>query len=88
MPVARRVLGEGDMVTLKMRQNYAVALCKGDGATLDELREALAMLEELERIARRVLGGAHPATVRIEGALRQSRAALRARETARPPGMA
>ena len=37
-------------------------------------------LEELERTARRVMGGAHPLTVGIEGYLRDARAALRARE--------
>ena len=37
-------------------------------------------LEELERTARRVLGGAHPLTVDIERALRASRAAFDARE--------
>ena len=31
-----------------------------DGATLDDLREAVTTLEDTERIARRVLGGAHP----------------------------
>ena len=52
-----------------------------DGATHEDLREAVTTLEETERIARRVLGGAHPLVVRIEFVLRQSRAALRARET-------
>ena len=37
-------------------------------------------LEEIERTARRVFGGAHPLTVDIEGELRDARAALRARE--------
>ena len=37
--------------------------------------------EDTERIARRVLGGAHPTTTGIERDLRKSRAALRARET-------
>ena len=41
---------------------------------------------ETERTARRVLGGAHPVTTGIEGALRDARAALRARET--PSGSA
>ena len=83
MPVARRVLGEGDTVTLRMRKVYAKALFKDDGATLDHLREAAATLEEIERTARRVLGGAHPLTKGIEFDLRGARAALRARET--PP---
>ena len=63
---------------------YAEALYKADGATLDDLREAVTTLEETERIARRVLGGAHPLLAGIEVALQQSRAALRARETPPP----
>ena len=35
----------------------------------------------IERIARRVLGGAHPTTVGVEAELQYSRAALRERET-------
>ena len=57
---------------------------KDDGSTLDDLREAVATLEEIERIARRVFGGAHPTTALMEASLGESRAALRARET--PPG--
>ena len=64
-----------------MRQNYAVALCKDTGATLDDLREAVTMLEDTERTARRVLGGAHPNVRSMEESLQQARAALRARET-------
>ena len=51
------------------------------GATLDDIREAVNILEETERTARRVLGGAHPLTVDIGVYLHNSRAALRARET-------
>ena len=54
-----------------------------DCATLDDLRESVETLEDAERIARRVFGGAPPLTKGIEGDLRQARAALRARET--PP---
>ena len=82
MPVARRVLGESHELTLKMRWNYAGALYN-PAATLDDLSEAVTTLEETERTARRVLGGAHPTTSGIEGALRNVQAALRARET--PP---
>ncbi len=43
-------------------------------------------LEETDRIARRVYGGAHPLTKNIEETLRKARAALAARETqSRPP---
>ena len=64
-----------------LRTNYARALCKDPAATLDDLRLAVNTLEGTERTARRVLGGAHPTTVGIGGALQDARAALRARET-------
>ena len=81
IPVARRVLGKRDDLPLIMRNNYAEALYKDDDATLDDLREALTTLEDVERTARRVLGGAHPLTTEIEKSLREARAALSARET-------
>ena len=49
-----------------------------DGATLDNLREAVATLADAERISRRVFGGQHPHTTGIDGALQNARAALRA----------
>ena len=66
--------------------NYARALFDDPGATLDDLREAVSTLEDLERTARRVLGCAHPAVMGIERSLKFSREALRARET--PPSSA
>ena len=84
MPVAPRVLGQSHDLTIKMRAIYAQALYQDPAATLDDLREAVTMLEDTERIARRVLGGAHPTTTGIEQCLRESRAALRARETPPP----
>ena len=81
MSVAQRILGAGHDNTLRMRTIYAAALCNDPGATLDELREAATTLEDAERIARRVLGGAHPFTTALEPALQDARAALRARET-------
>ena len=80
IPVARRVLGENQGLTLDMRWNYAAALCKDPAATLDDLREAVTTLEEAERAKRRVLGGDHPVTTKIERDLRNARAKLRARE--------
>ena len=64
-----------------MRLNYATALHENPAATLDNLREAVATLEDVERIARRVFGSAHPITMIAERELRYWRAALRARET-------
>jgi len=80
IPMSRRVLGESAQITLKMRTIYALVLREDPGATLDNLREAVEMFEETARIARRVLGGAHPLTADIERALQQSREVLRARE--------
>ena len=62
-----------------------MTLYEDPDATLDDLREAVATLEDTERTARRVLGAAHPVTVGIEGPLGIARAALGARETP-PPG--
>ena len=81
MPVTRRVLGDTVQITLKMRLCYAFALYRDPGITLDDLREAISTLEDVERIARRVLGAAHPITTIAERDLRNWRAALRARET-------
>jgi len=80
MPVARCVLGDSTDLTLKMRWIYAQSLFRDDAATLDDLREAVTILEEIGRIARRVLGGAHPTTRGIELHLQDARATLRARE--------
>ena len=59
-PVARRVLGENHEVSLQMRCSCARMLFENDGATIDDLREAVTMLEEIEPDALRALGGANP----------------------------
>ena len=63
---------------------------KDPAATLGDLREAVETSEDAGRIARRVLGGAHPISGAIETSLRNARAALTARDLARetlpPPG--
>ena len=81
VPVARRVLGDSNETTLRMRWNYASVLIKASGGSLDDLREAVTTLEETTPTARRVLGGAHPITGAIEECLRGARATLHARET-------
>ena len=68
-----------------MRRIYAIALYEDASATLDDLREAVTTLEGTERIARRVLGGAHPTTTGIFVTLLNARAALAARESPPPP---
>ena len=83
LPVARRVLGENNETTLRMRWVYALALYANPAATFDDLREAVMTLEDMEPTARRVLGGAHPLVVETGINLRDARAVLRAREAAR-----
>ena len=83
LPVARRVLGANNENTHRMRKVYAKALFMDDGATLDDLREAVTTLEDIARTARRMLGGAHPFTEQLEVALRDSQGALDAREARR-----
>ena len=68
MPLSRR------------RFYYGRALYADPAGTLDDLHEAVTMHGETERIARRVLGGAHPLTTAIEDDLRKLRAELHARE--------
>ena len=80
IPAARRVFGESHNLTLRMRWSYARALYHDDDATLDDVRESVTTLEETERTARRVLGGAHPDVVGIEDSLRKARAMLCAGE--------
>ena len=80
IPVARRVLGENHDLTLRMRHICAKALYRDPNATLDDLREAVATLEDTERTSRRVLGGAHPLAASIERDFQRAREALDARE--------
>ena len=80
MPVARRVHGGSHDITLKMKLNYAMVLYSDDCATLDDIREAVNTLGEIELISRRVPGGSYPLVLEIETSLREARPALRANE--------
>ena len=80
MPPAA-IIGESHDTTLTIRSLYAEALCRDPGATLDDIREAVATLEEIGPTARRFLGGAHPLTERIEFDMRDAQETLRASET-------
>ena len=59
--------------------SYAEAFYDDPEATLDDLREAVTTLEEIERIARRVFGGAHPLTGWIGESLQDARDAVERR---------
>ena len=84
--MAQRILGDDDEITLGMRMDYAYALYMGDGpveagSTVGtreaDLREAVETLEDVERIARRVLGGAHPRSRNIAEHLQEARLRLK-----------
>ena len=58
---------------LQMRWTFA-KLYVNDSAKLDDIREAVTTLEDVERRARRVFGGAHPLTTAIGRDLRRVQA--------------
>ena len=84
IPVARRIHGESDTITLTLQMNYARALYDDPSATLGDLRESVETLEKTARIARRVFGSAHPEVVRVEKDLHSARVVLAARERQSP----
>ena len=70
---AARLLGESDETMLRNRLYYAMAIYEDNTTTLDDLREAVTTLEETERIARRVLGTAHPLVLGLGRRLENAR---------------
>ena len=74
--------GENNDMTLKMPCLTQTAALRRQRSDSDDLREAVTTLEDAERTARRVLGGAHPLTSQLNF-LRSARAALGAREAAK-----
>ena len=86
IPVARRILGEGHRLTLKMRLNYAQSLYMDVyGSTLDDLHESVTTLEDLDRRSRRMLGIAHPFTKGVAIDLFQARTELSLHRDETPP---
>ena len=81
MLVSQRVLGDCDHCTLTFKKRFAQTVYEDGRATLDDLREAVKTLVETARIARRVLGGAHPVVDDTDRSLRKAQALLRIRET-------
>ena len=80
VPLLRPFFGESHEFTLRMRSLYAKALYYDEGATLDDIREAVTTLEDTGRTARRVFGVTHPTATGIAYDLQKERAALAARE--------
>ena len=81
IPVARRVLGKGNIDVVRLRWSYASFLYRAPDATLDDIREAVATMEETYGTVRRVFGAEHAYTREMNpGDLRCAQAELRARE--------
>ena len=68
IPIFQDVKGPDDTLTLKMRWRYALVLEYEGKRT-----EAVAILEDVERRFRRVLGGSHPVTAKIQCVLGEAR---------------
>jgi hypothetical protein len=60
--VAKRCLGPDHDLTLKLRLCESGAVAHDDTASLDELKQAVATMEDVCKRARRVLGSEHPLT--------------------------
>ena len=71
--MAQRVTGDSSDISIGLRTLYAQSVGCDAAATLDDLREAVTTLEDVERTLRRVLGGAHPTTKGVELALGEAR---------------
>jgi tetratricopeptide (TPR) repeat protein len=81
IPVARRVLGKGNIDVFRLRWSYGKFLYRAPDATLDDIREAVATLEETYSTVRRVFGAEHTYTREMDPHdLRCAQAELRARE--------
>ena len=65
--------------------NYARALYKDDGATLDDLREAVETIDSVAKSWKRVFGESHPETQKVQSALATARKKLARAGRARPP---
>ena len=69
VPVAGRVLGTENELSLSLREDLSRATLDGDSSA-EEKREALRMLEDVAGIMRRVLGPAHPDTLPAQSELK------------------
>ena len=76
IPEAKKSLGAEHDITLSLCQALAQCLCDEHGASPEQIREAVALLESTLRTSQRVFGRAHPNTKRLEGDLAIARLML------------
>ena len=65
LPKARRVLGVDHEIVIQMRWQHADALRLSDGASREDVVEAVTLLEELSRTTQRIYGTSHPLATNI-----------------------
>ena len=78
LPAAHRVLPPEDDIVISCTSNLARAIYDADGASVDDLREGVALLEALCTTSRRVYGAEHPKVAWREGYLDDAQAKLAA----------
>ena len=71
-----RQLGPDHMSTISLRLLLAKCLKEDSNATKCDVQEAIAICEEVDRRARRVLGSAHPLAKETRGTLERARLRL------------
>ena len=76
LPAARRALGSDHELTIKLECQLARASYADEGASLDELRQAISMYEDLIRRARRIFGDSHPAAESMAARIEEARTTL------------
>ena len=76
IPVAERSLGRENYVYFRLRWTYAKSLADAADATLDDVVQAEALLDDTYTRFRRVMGDRHPDTPRIHEILLAMREAL------------
>ena len=72
IPVAQRVLGTQNELTLSLREDLSRATLDGESSA-EEKREALRVLDEVAGVMRRVLGPTHPSTLHAQRQLEHYR---------------
>ena len=72
------IFPQNHVMTLRFRDNYALSLFKNSEASCDDLVAAVAEYEDLDRVARRVLGRDNAVTREFRGNMEAARAKLEA----------
>ena len=81
VPLAKDTLGVNNLLTMKIRYRYAIALRQDAPYSVDNLTEVVKIIEDLARQSRRVLGNLHPFAAEAQSGLDNTREMLRQAET-------